>query len=1067
MRILRVFALFVAGVAFAQQPVPLPAAPSSAKSDAKAPDYSKDPWVIESQKTSYHFENDGSGTREVTARIRVQSEAAMQALGQLVVGYSAGVEKVEVKYVRVIKADGSIIVAPESSVQDLTAPIARENPVYTDYRQKHITVPGLRPGEVLEYDFLTRMVQPLAPGQFWMEHDFTRRGIVLNDELVLDIPRNRVIKLKTGAGFDPVEKVEGDRKIYSWKTSYTKRDDDDDKKEETKRQRNPRLNVPAVQMTTFSSWEEMGRWYAPLVADRIQVTPEIKARADELTRSAANDIDKIHVLYDYVARNFRYVSLSFGLGRYQPHSAADVLSNQYGDCKDKHTLLAGLLKAEGFDASTVLINSSRRIDPDVPSPSQFDHVITMLPYKGQQLWMDTTTEIAPFQLLMFQLRKKQALVVPVAGTPGLMETPADSPVPNDQLTEVEGKVSELGKLTAHVKLTFSGDSELPLRAAFRQTPQMQWKDLGKAIAYMQGLRGDAKDVTADDPAKSMGPYHVEYNVEVPNFLDWSKRNSQLVLPMTPLRLPETAEADETSPDPFEIGAPGKVVYRLKLELPKGFSARAPLPFSMKRDYAEYKASYAIDGNTFTAERSADLRARELAPARLRDYNSFRRAVAADEQQSLALETSVASGGAPKPPEGVKAGELYDAAVSALQAQNYPAAVELLKRVTELEPKHKSVWNDLGSAYLAMRQTDNAIKALNKAIENNPYDEFAYTNLGRAYWEQRNYDKAAEAFRKQLDVNPLDKYAHSSFGAMLLEQKKYAEALPELEKTVQLASDDALSYVNLGTAQLETNQPDKAVASFDRAVSISPAPVVWNNIAYQLSLKNVYLDRAQRYAESAVAATAATLRNLTADRMQIEQQGLVVSIAAYWDTLGWVYFQRGDLDKAEGFVRSAWVLGQHGEVGDHLAQIYEKRGDKQKAMHQYALALVAYKPDPDTRKRLVTLAGSEKAADALLEPARKELAAMSQVPMGPLLKDSREPLKADFYVVLSPGSKVDDVQFITGSDKLKEFSEALKKANFSIPFPDNTPTRLLRKGTLSCDKECTFKLAPADDLGGSE
>src|ERR1044071_34515 len=136
MRILSVFALFVAGVAFAQQPTSLPIAPSTSKTepDAKASDYSKDPWVIEYQKTSYRFENDGTGSREIVARVRVQSGAAAQALGQLVVGSSAGIEQVEIKYVRVRKANGTVITAPESAVQDLTAPVARENPVYTDYR---------------------------------------------------------------------------------------------------------------------------------------------------------------------------------------------------------------------------------------------------------------------------------------------------------------------------------------------------------------------------------------------------------------------------------------------------------------------------------------------------------------------------------------------------------------------------------------------------------------------------------------------------------------------------------------------------------------------------------------------------------------------------------------------------------------------------------------------------------------------------------------------------------------------------------------------------------------------
>ena len=137
--------------------------------------------------------------------------------------------------------------------------------------------------------------------------------------------------------------------------------------------------MPAVQLTTFASWEDIGRWYAGLDHDRRQPTPEIRAKAEELTKGLNTDLDKVEALYDYVAKNFRYVSLSLGLGRYQPHAAGDVLHNQYGDCKDKHTLLSSLLEAEGMHASSVLINSSRKLDPDIPSPSQFDHVITLLP----------------------------------------------------------------------------------------------------------------------------------------------------------------------------------------------------------------------------------------------------------------------------------------------------------------------------------------------------------------------------------------------------------------------------------------------------------------------------------------------------------------------------------------------------------------------------------------------------------------------------------------------------------------------------------------------------------------
>src|SRR6201993_4328937 len=159
-------------------------------------------------------------------------------------------------------------------------------------------------------------------------------------------------------------------------------------------------------------------------------SPEVRTKAEELTKGLNTDLEKTEALYDYVSKNFRYVSLSLGLGRYQPHSASDVLHDQYGDCKDKHTLLASLLEAEGLHADSVLINSSRKLDPDVPSPSQFDHVITMLPMGKQEVWMDTTSEVAPFRLLAYTLRNKQALVIPPDVPPSkvaphLEETPSD------------------------------------------------------------------------------------------------------------------------------------------------------------------------------------------------------------------------------------------------------------------------------------------------------------------------------------------------------------------------------------------------------------------------------------------------------------------------------------------------------------------------------------------------------------------------------------------------------------------------------------------------------------------
>src|ERR1041384_8227618 len=103
------------------------------------------------------------------------------------------------------------------------------------------------------------------------------------------------------------------------------------------------------------------------------------------------------------------------------------MNNQYGDCKDKHTLLASMLAATGLRAYPVLLNSTRKLDVDIPSPGQFDHVISAIPLGNETLWADTTSEVAPAGLLSPNLRNKKALMIPTAGPARLETTPADPP----------------------------------------------------------------------------------------------------------------------------------------------------------------------------------------------------------------------------------------------------------------------------------------------------------------------------------------------------------------------------------------------------------------------------------------------------------------------------------------------------------------------------------------------------------------------------------------------------------------------------------------------------------------
>ncbi|MGC2331084.1 MAG: DUF3857 domain-containing protein [Candidatus Acidiferrales bacterium] len=1054
-------------LASAQEESTPPAPPRNSAASAPAPkqstpDYSQEPFVIEQYNTSVRNENDGTGARDVTARILVQSDAGVQQLGQLAFGYSSANEQMDVRYVRVRKPDGSVVTAGPDAITDLTAPVARDAPVYTDFKEKHITVPDLAPGVTLEYEIDTRLVTPLAPGEFWFDHNFIKSSIALDDRLEISVPKGRKIDLQSSPK-TPYDTVTKDgRTIYTWKHSNLILSSDDESQKQ--KPQNAEAQVPDVQLTTFTSWEAVGRWYAKLEQGRTDPSPEIRAKTAALILGRMTELEKIQALYDYVSKNIRYVSLSFGVGRYQPHTAAEVFANQYGDCKDKHTLLASMLEAAGIPSDAVLISYERKFDPSMPSPAQFNHMITAVPLGKELIWMDATEEVAPFRLLASPLRDKSALVVPPDGDAKVVETPADPPFPSSQIVEIDGQVSDLGKLTAHAHYTMRGDTELVLRLAFRRTPETKWKQLAQTILTLDGIHGEVMSVKPSDPTATENPFQFDVDFDLPNYLDWSSKKARAALPLLSIGLPNPPD-DNTAP--VKLGSPLKVVVRLKLELPPADTAQAPISVSVDRDYADFSSSYHFAGHTLTAERILNFKIRELPPSRTSDYLAFARAVSADEGQML--EVANATPGSPEIPATAKPDDLFEAGLAALNAGNMRAAIPLFQRVVALDPKYKQGWNDLGIAFLRDGSYDEAASAFRKQLDVDPFDEHANDYLGLALENQQKFPDAIAAFRKQIEANPLDLVAHAALGSIFLQQHLYPDAVPELEKATILSPDNAQLQVSLGQAYIGSGQQEKGLAAFDKAAGISQAPLIWNDIAYDLADNKIELDKAQRYAESAVSSTEADLRNIDLLHLTMGQLRQVGTIGACWDTLGWVYFEKGDLQKAERYVDAAWQLDQHGEVADHLARIYDKLGAKDQAVHTFALALAAPHSVPETRARLILLLGGNAGIDDLVKKAAPELVSMRSFELKGLLK---EDATADFLILLSPAGsdgtsvKVEAAKFVSGSESLRPFADKLMSLDYGTAFPDASPAKLVRRGTLTCSAksgDCVLQLVLPENV----
>src|SRR5258707_4422347 len=365
--------------------------------------------IVEERKTSVRFDDDGTLHETFRERVKVQTESALKDYGIITCSFIAG-QEFNIDTVEVHKKDGTTVKAGAEHTQEVTPEISRIAPMYSDLRQKQVTVPGLSIGDEVVFQYSTRRT-PLAPNQFWFEYRFDKNLVVLSETVEVNVPKARAVKVHSQPEYQPVVKDEGERTVYLWHGSNDRIPDEDERIKTQKERLKGHGKPPSVELSSFATWEQVGAWYNDLQSERAKSTPAIKAKAAELTSGLSTPEAKIKALYQFVSLNFRYIGVDFGIGRYQPHAAGEVLANGYGDCKDKHTLLAALLDATGIQSFPVLIGTQRDIEPSVPSPGQFDHLITAVPVGSDLAFLDTTAEVAPFGMLFSPLRRKKALVV--------------------------------------------------------------------------------------------------------------------------------------------------------------------------------------------------------------------------------------------------------------------------------------------------------------------------------------------------------------------------------------------------------------------------------------------------------------------------------------------------------------------------------------------------------------------------------------------------------------------------------------------------------------------------------
>ena len=284
---------------------------------------------------------------------------------------------------------------------------------------------------------------------------------------------------------------------------------------------------------------------------------------------------------------------------------------------------------------------------------------------------------------------------------------------------------------------------------------------------------------------------------------------------------------------------------------------------------------------------------------------------------------------------------------ALSAKQFETARDHLQRALTLNPKQSEAHAALAQAYLALGDKNAANRhaqaariptkysempdPLYKEVQKAGVSKFWFTRRGRQYFMAKDFERAVEELAvvaTEDEKNPLIWYL---YGVSLLGIERGKQAVAALERALSASrgndhqnDKDLLKIFNsLAIAHGRAGHPELAEQYLQKALALDPTSIrAMNNLAFYYAENERNLDEALNLARKAAEVGP-------------EDGGHPMSL----DTLGWVYFKRGNYTAAlKTLTLALQFIPDSPTVYYHLGMAYFGNRDTRNALKAFKIAL---------------------------------------------------------------------------------------------------------------------------------
>jgi Domain of Unknown Function with PDB structure (DUF3857)/Transglutaminase-like superfamily len=306
---------------------------------------------------------------------------------------------------------------------------------------------------------------------------------------VIIAPKDYIIRFKQfNLSGQPTITENGDKKIYTWEIKNLPA--------KTKERFAPDWEkiTPFVMIApsdfemdgykgNMTSWKNFGAFLYQLAKGRDVLPDAIKTKVHELTDHITDEKQKISILYNFLQKNTRYISVQLGIGGWQPFDAGYVANKGYGDCKALSNYMVALLKEAGINGKNVVIRAernAREVVDDFSCP-QFNHEIACVPMGKDTVWLECTDHELPAGYLSSFTSDRWGLLIDETGGT-LVHTPKYGLNENLQCRSINATINDEGNLMATINTNYKAEQQdaLELDLEYKSKDDML-KDLKNKI----------------------------------------------------------------------------------------------------------------------------------------------------------------------------------------------------------------------------------------------------------------------------------------------------------------------------------------------------------------------------------------------------------------------------------------------------------------------------------------------------------------------------------------------------------------------------------------------------------